>query len=74
MAQGEFPGDAKKALIDTVCRFKSLAIDEELRKIQGELNDAEKTGRQEQTQRTAQDKAGYDAEEKESARPCHGGI
>jgi DNA primase len=41
-AQGEFPGDAKKALIDTVYRFKSLAIDEELRKIQGELNDAEK--------------------------------
>ncbi|HPI92330.1 MAG TPA: DNA primase [Deltaproteobacteria bacterium] len=44
MAQGEFPGDPKKALIDTVCRFKSLAIDEELRKIQGELNDAEKYG------------------------------
>jgi DNA primase len=43
MAQGEFPGDAKKALIDTVCRFMSLAFDEELRKIQGELNNAEKT-------------------------------
>jgi hypothetical protein len=43
MAQGEFPGDAKKALIDTVCRFMSLAFDEELRMIQGELNDAEKT-------------------------------
>ncbi|HVN71766.1 MAG TPA: hypothetical protein VMU10_07090, partial [Desulfomonilia bacterium] len=42
-SQGEFPGDVKKALIDTVCRFKSLAIDEELRKIQGELNNAEKT-------------------------------
>ncbi len=42
MAQGEFPGDAKKALIDTVCRFMSLAFDEELRKIQGELNNAEK--------------------------------
>lgn len=42
-ALGEFPGDGKKALIDTVCRFKSLAIDEELRKIQGELNRAEKT-------------------------------
>jgi len=41
-AQGEFPGDAKKALIDTVSRFKSLAIDEELRRIQGELHDAEK--------------------------------
>ena len=43
MAQGEFPGDVKKALIDTVCRFMSLAFDEELRMIQGELNDAEKT-------------------------------
>jgi DNA primase len=43
IAQGEFPGDAKKALIDTVCRFMSLAFDEELRKIQGELNNAEKT-------------------------------
>jgi DNA primase len=43
MAQGEFPGDSKKALIDTVCRFMSLAFDEELRKIQGELNNAEKT-------------------------------
>jgi DNA primase len=43
MAQGEFPGDAKKALIDTVCRFMSLAFDEELRNIQGELNNAEKT-------------------------------
>ena len=42
MAQGEFPGDAKKALIDTVCRFMSLAFDEELRMIQGELNNAEK--------------------------------
>lgn len=41
-AQGEFPGDVKKALIDTVYRFKSLAIDEELRRIQGELHDAEK--------------------------------
>lgn len=41
-AQGEFPGDIKKALIDTVYRFKSLAIDEELRRIQGELHDAEK--------------------------------
>jgi hypothetical protein len=29
-------------LIDTVSRFKSLAIDEELRRIQGELHDAEK--------------------------------
>ena len=43
MAQGEFPGDAKKALIDTVCRFMSLATETELRKIQGELNLAEKT-------------------------------
>ncbi len=43
MALGEFPGDAKKALIDTVCRFMSLAFDEELRMIQGELNNAEKT-------------------------------
>jgi DNA primase len=43
MALGEFPGDTKKALIDTVCRFMSLAFDEELRKIQGELNNAEKT-------------------------------
>ena len=32
-----------KALIDTVCRFMSLAFDEELRKIQDELNNAEKT-------------------------------
>ncbi len=29
-------------MIDTVSRFKSLAIDEELRRIQGELHDAEK--------------------------------
>ncbi|MGD0821156.1 MAG: DNA primase [Desulfomonilia bacterium] len=43
MALGEFPGDTKKALIDTVCRFMSLAFDEELRKIQDELNNAEKT-------------------------------
>ncbi|MGO9145422.1 MAG: DNA primase [Desulfomonilia bacterium] len=43
LVQGEFPGDTKKALIDTVCRFMSLAFDEELRKIQGELNNAEKT-------------------------------
>ena len=42
MAQGEYPGDVKKALIDTVCRFMSLAFKEELRMIQGELNDAEK--------------------------------
>jgi DNA primase len=41
MAQGDFPGDRKKALIDTVCRFKSLAIEEEIRKIQSELNEAE---------------------------------
>jgi DNA primase len=43
LALGEFPGDTKKALIDTVCRFMSLAVDEELRKIQGELDTAEKT-------------------------------
>ena len=30
-------------MIDTVCRFMSLAFDEELRMIQGELNNAEKT-------------------------------
>lgn len=42
-AMGEFPGDTKKALIDTVYRFKSLAIDEELRRIQGEICDAERT-------------------------------
>ena len=42
-ALGDFPGDVKKALIDTVCRFKSLAIDEELRRIQGELHLAEKS-------------------------------
>jgi hypothetical protein len=41
MAQGDFPGDRKKALIDTVCRFKSLAIEEEIRRIQSELNEAE---------------------------------
>ncbi len=43
IAQGEFPGDAKKALIDTVCRFMSLAAEGELRRIQGELSSAEKT-------------------------------
>jgi len=41
-AQGEFPGDAKKALIDTLFRFKSLAIDERLKRIQHELLAAER--------------------------------
>lgn len=43
IAQGEFPGEIKKALIDTVCRFMSLAAENELRTIQGEINNAEKT-------------------------------
>jgi DNA primase len=40
LALGDFPGDRKKALLDTICRFKSLAIEEDLRKIQSELNEA----------------------------------
>jgi len=43
MAQGEFPGDGKKALIDTIYKFKRLAIEEEMRKIQSDLNEAELT-------------------------------
>jgi DNA primase len=43
MAQGEFPGDGKKALIDTIYKFKRLAIEEEMRKIQSDLNEAEIT-------------------------------
>jgi DNA primase len=43
MAQGEFPGDGKKALIDTIYKFKRLAIEEEIRKIQSDLNEAELT-------------------------------
>lgn len=40
-AQGRFQGDTKKALIDTVYRFKSLALDDELKRIQAELVKAE---------------------------------
>lgn len=41
IAQGEFPGDGKKALIDTIYKFKRLAIEEEMRRIQSDLSEAE---------------------------------
>jgi DNA primase len=47
MAEGEFPGDPKKALIDTACRFKSLSIDSDIQRIQLELSQAEKDGNRE---------------------------
>jgi DNA primase len=42
-AEGEFPGDKKKALIDTLCRFKTLSIDSDIRRIHRELSLADKT-------------------------------
>jgi DNA primase len=42
-AEGEFPGDKKKALIDTLCRFKTLSIESDIRRIQQELSLVEKT-------------------------------
>ncbi|HOO38294.1 MAG TPA: DNA primase [Deltaproteobacteria bacterium] len=42
-AEGEFPGDKKKALIDTLCRFKTLSIESDIRRIQQELSRVEKT-------------------------------
>lgn len=44
MADGEFPGDAKKALIDMACRFKSLSIESDIQRIQRELSQAEESG------------------------------
>lgn len=44
MAEGEFPGDAKKALIDMACRFKSLSIESDIQRIQQELSQAEESG------------------------------
>ncbi|HOI07217.1 MAG TPA: DNA primase [Deltaproteobacteria bacterium] len=44
MSEGEFPGDAKKALLDTACRFKSLSIDSDIQGIQRELSQAEEEG------------------------------
>ncbi len=41
-AEGEFPGDRKKALIDTLCRFKTLSIETDIRRIQRDLAQAEK--------------------------------
>lgn len=41
-AEGEFPGDKKKALIDTLCRFKTLSIEEDIRRIHQELLQIEK--------------------------------
>jgi DNA primase len=59
LAFGEFPGDRKKALIDTIYKFKRLAIEEELRKIQIELNEAELSRdkqKREEMQRLKQEK------------------
>ncbi len=47
MAEGEFPGDPKKALIDMACRFKSLSIDSDIQRIQLELSQSEKDGNRE---------------------------
>jgi DNA primase len=44
MSEGEFPGDAKKALLDTACRFKSLSIDSDIQVLQRELSQAEENG------------------------------
>jgi hypothetical protein len=44
MAEGEFPGDRNKALIDMACRFKSLAIDADIQRMQRELQQAEEDG------------------------------
>ncbi len=44
MAEGEFPGDAKKALLDMACRFKSLSIESDIQRIQRELSQAEESG------------------------------
>jgi hypothetical protein len=44
LSEGEFPGDAKKALLDTACRFKSLSIDSDIQGIQRELSQAEEAG------------------------------
>ncbi|MGC9324294.1 MAG: DNA primase [Desulfomonilia bacterium] len=44
MALGEFPGDAKKALIDILCRFKSLSIDAQLHRIQADILRSEQSG------------------------------
>jgi DNA primase len=41
MSEGEFPGDAKKALLDIGCRFRSLSIDSDLQGIQREISQAE---------------------------------
>jgi len=42
-AEGEFPGDKNKALIDTLCRFKTLSIESDIRRIQQELSRVDKT-------------------------------
>jgi len=42
-ADGEFPGDKKKALIDTLCRFKTLSVESDIRRIQQELSVVDKT-------------------------------
>jgi len=44
VSEGEFPGDAKKALLDIACRFKSLSIDSEIQGIQRDLAQAEESG------------------------------
>ena len=44
IAEGEFPGDRNKALIDMACRFKSLAIDADIQRMQRELQQAEEDG------------------------------
>jgi len=44
MADGEFPGDPTKALIDMGCRFKSRAIGADIQRIQRELVQAEENG------------------------------
>jgi len=46
-AEGEFPGDRKKALIDMACRIKSLSIDSDIQRIQLQLSQAEKDGNRE---------------------------
>jgi DNA primase len=43
-AEGEFPGDTEKALFDMACRFQSMAIEADIRRIQRELLDAEEKG------------------------------
>ncbi|MFY9397470.1 MAG: hypothetical protein WAR22_03815, partial [Desulfomonilia bacterium] len=43
-AEGEFPGDSEKALLDMACRFQSRVIEADIRRIQRELLDAEEKG------------------------------